>query len=147
MSRFATPVLAAALLLAAAGCAGDDATRVTLTNEDCTYEGPDSVKAGTVALDIENESGEVGTFELVQLDAASGDEELEAYVTAEQGRIDGGDEPQGTPDFVTGVLRVEVDPGEVSVLTAGLTAGDHAVLCSTGVPATSVHATASFEAT
>lgn len=126
---------------------GEDATRVTLTDDDCAYEGPGSVEAGTVELDIENQSGEVGTFELVQLDATSDDEELEAYVTAEQERIAGGDEPQGTPDFVLGVLRLEVDPGEVSVLTAGLNAASYAVLCFTGTPTTSVHATDSFEAT
>ncbi len=148
MSRVAAPILAAAVLLATAACAGDDPTRVTLTNDDCTYEGPDSVGAGTVSLDIENETGEVGVFELVRIDPASTDEELEAYVIAEQERIDGGGAPQGTPTFVTSVVpQLEIDPGETSPLTAGLTAARYAILCSNGTPAASVHATESFEVT
>jgi hypothetical protein len=142
------PILAAVLLLVATACAGDDPTRVTLTNDDCTYEGPDSVDAGTVALDIENESDEVGVFELVRMEPPSAEDDLEAYVIAEQERIDAGDAPLGTPGFVTSVVpRLEVEPGEVSHLTAGLTAAGYAVLCATGTPPTSIHATESFEAT
>lgn len=147
MSRFATPVLAAALLLAAAGCAGDDPTRVTLTGDDCTYEGPDSVEAGTVALDIENESDEIGVFELVRIDPSSTPEQLEAFIGEEQQSVEDGQTPPRKPEFVTVVIQLEVNPKEVSVLNAGLSVGHHAVLCSTGVPATSVHATESFEAT
>jgi hypothetical protein len=130
------PILAAVLLLLAAACAGDDPTRVTLTNDDCTYEGPDSVDAGTVALDIENESDEVGVFELVRIDPGSTSEELESFIAEEQ----------QTPAFVTVVIQLEVNPREASVLNSSLTAGDHAIVCSTGVPPTSVQATESFEA-
>ena len=136
-----------AVLVATTACAGDDTATVTLTGNDCVYEGPDSVDAGTVAIDVENESGEVGVFELLRLDPASGDEELAAYVTAEQERIDAGAEPQGTPGFATSVVQPVVEPGEASVITSGLTAARYAILCSNGEPATSVHATASFEVT
>jgi hypothetical protein len=129
-------MLAAVLLLVAAACAGDDPTRVTLTNDDCTYEGPESVDAGTVALDIENESDEVGVFELVRIAASSTPEELESFIAEEQ----------QTPDFVTVVIQLEVSPREASVLNSSLRAGDHSVVCSTGVPPTSVQATESFEA-
>ena len=141
------PVLATALLLAATACAGDDATRVVLTADDCVYEGAGSVDAGTVAIDLENESGEVGVFELLRLDPAGTDEELEAYVTAEQERIDAGAAPQGTPGFATSVVQPVVEPGETGTLTAGLTAARYAILCSNGEPAASIHATASFEVT
>ena len=137
MSRFATAVLAAALLLAAAACAGDDKTLVTLTEDDCVYDGPGSVEAGTVELDIENESDEVGVFELVRIDPGTTPEELESFVAEEQQK----------PEFVTVVIQLEVNPKEASVLNSGLMAGNHAVICSTGVPPTSVDATESFEAT
>ena len=138
MSRLAgAPILAAVLLLVTAACAGDDPNRVTLTNDNCTYEGSGSVDAGTVALDIENESDEVGVFELVRIHPGSTPEELESFIAEEQ----------QTPDFVTVVLQVEVNPREASVLNSGLMAGDHAVICSSGVPPTSVQATEPFEAT
>ena len=108
MSRLAgAPILAAVLLLVTAACAGDDPNRVTLTNDNCTYEGSGSVDAGTVALDIENESDEVGVFELVRIHPGSTPEELESFVAEEQ----------QTPDFVTVVLQVEVNPREASVPT------------------------------
>jgi hypothetical protein len=126
---------------------GDDTMRVTLTNDDCTYEGPDSFEAGTVSLDIENESGEVGVFELVRIAPGSTPEELESFIAEEQQRIDGG-QRRRTPESVSVVVPpLEVDPSEASVVNAGLTAGDHAVICSTGTPPTTIHATESFEVT
>ena len=134
-------------MLAAAGCAGDDATRVTLTGDDCAYDGPESVDAGTASFDIENESDETGVFELVRIDPTSTADELEAYVLAEQARIDEGGATQGTPAFVTVVVQLEVDPGEVSVLTAGLAADTYAILCSNGTPPTAIHVAEPFEVT
>jgi len=146
-----TRVLALALaaaVLALTACAGDEATRVTLTDGECAYEGPGSVEAGSVVLEIENQRDEPGVFELVRIDPSSPPDALEAYVAAEQERIDGGGTRQGLPGFATVVVpQLEVEPGELSVLTAGLTAGEYAVLCSSGTPPTSIHATASFEAT
>jgi hypothetical protein len=147
LPRFASAVLAGALLLlAAAGCAGDDRTRVTLTNDECTYEGPDSVEAGAVAIDLENDSDDVGTFELVRLDPASTVDDLDVHVASEQERIDAGGAPVGLPAFATSVIRLEVAPDSVSVLTSVLSAGEHAVVCETGAPPTSIHATTEFEA-
>jgi hypothetical protein len=142
--RLAIPVLVGALL-AAAACADDDPTRVTLTNDDCAYEGPDSVDAGTFALDLENDSDEVGVFELVRIEPGSTPEELDAFIAEEQQSAGQG---HRTPEFVTVVIEVEVNPNETSVVNASLTAGQHAVICSTGAteePSTSVHATESFE--
>jgi hypothetical protein len=146
VTRWTAP-LAAALLLATAACAGDDGTLVTLTGDDCVYDGPGSGDAGTAAFDIVNESDEAGVFELVQIDEASTAEDLEAYVASEQQRIDEGVATQGAPGFVTVVVQLEVEPGEASVLTAGLTPGTYAILCSNGTPPTAIHATAAFEAT
>jgi hypothetical protein len=146
VSRFA-PALALALLFAATACMGDDARLVTLTGDGCVYEGPGSVDAGTISLDIENESDEVGVFELVRIDPGSTPEKLESFIAEEQQRIDGG-QRRRTPEFVSVVVPpLAVDPGEASVVNAGLTAGDHAVICSTGTPATTIHATESFEVT
>ncbi len=124
----------------------DDPTRVTLTNEDCVYEGADSVE-GTVTLDIENESDEVGVFELVRIDPGGTPDELESFIAEEQLWVEGGQMPHSRPEFVTVLIQLEVDPRDAGVLTSGLTAGHHAVICSTGVPPTSVDATESFEAT
>ena len=140
-------MLAVALLLATAACAGEDTTRVTLTGDDCVYEGPDSVKAGAVSLDLENESDEVGVFELVRIDPTSTPDELESFIAEEQESAGSG---HRTPDFVTVIGVYELDPQEVSPLNTSLTTGHHAVICSTGAsesPSTSVHATESFEAT
>jgi hypothetical protein len=143
------PILAAVLLLVAGACAGDDPTGVTLTNDDCTYEGPDSVDAGTVALDIENESDEFGVFELVRIEPGRTPDELESFIAEEQESTESG-QGHRTPEFVTVVIEIEVNPKEAGVLNTTLTAGHHAVICSTGaagVRSTSVHATESFEVT
>jgi hypothetical protein len=148
LSHFSgAPLLAAALLFVAAACAGDDPTRVTLTNDDCSYEGPESVDAGTFALDLENESDEVGVFELVRLEPGSTPEELDAFIAEEQRSAGQG---HRTPEFVTVVIELEVDPQEASVWNGSLTTGHHAVICSTGAseaPSTSVDATEAFEVT
>jgi hypothetical protein len=144
--RFASLALAAALLLAASACAGDDQPVVTLTGDDCVYEGPGSVDAGTFSLDIENESDEVGVFALVRIEPGSTPGELDAFIAEAQS----GGPSRRTPEFVTVVIEVEVNPQESSPLDASLVAGHHAVICSTGAteePPTSVHATESFEVT
>jgi hypothetical protein len=148
VSRFAAaPILSATLLLVGAACAGDDATRVTLTSGDCSYEGPESVDAGTFALDLENESDEVGVFELVRIEPGSTPEELDAFIAEEQRSAGQG---HRTPEFATVVIELEVEPQEASVWNGSLTTGHHAVICSTGAseaPSTSVDATEAFEVT
>lgn len=137
MTRLLALALVATALAASACAGGDDATRVTLTADACTYDGPDSVDAGAVSLELENETGENGVFELARIAASSSFDELEAFVTEER----------RTPESATVVVQLEVDPGEVGVLTAGVTEGSYAVVCSNGPPATAIYATASFEAT
>ncbi len=144
MTRRAAAV-ATTVLLATAACGGDDGTRVTLTGDDCAYDGPEAVEAGTVAIDLANETAGNGVFELVEIASTSSAEELGAYVAAEQHRLEAGDAVLGTPAFVTVVVQLEVAPGEVGVLTAGLTAGTYAIVCSSGAPPTAIHLAAPFE--
>ena len=145
MTRALAAALVAAVALAATGCAGDDATRVTLTDSGCSYDGPESVGAGTVSLDIENETDRHGVFELLRLAPESSFEALQAHIETEQGRIAAGQLPLGPPDFATLVLQLEVDAGETGTLSSALTEATYAVTCGTFDPPTALHLAEPFE--
>jgi hypothetical protein len=145
VTRALATAVVAAVALVAAGCAGDDATRVTLTNDTCSYDGPETVDAGTVSLELQNESDANGVFELLRLGPSTTFEQLDAHVDAEQQRIDAGQRPLGPPDTVTVVLPLEVDPGQVGELSSSLVAATYAVTCADGSPATALYVTEPFE--
>lgn len=145
MTRALATALVTAVALVAAACAGDDATRVTLTEDGCSYDGPESVEAGTVSIELENASDANGVFELLRLGRSTTFEQLEAHVAEEQQRIDGGLQPLGPPDTVTVVLPLEVDPGQVGELSSSLTAATYAITCANGPPTTALYVTEPFE--
>jgi hypothetical protein len=147
VTRALATALVAAVALAAAGCAGDDATRVTLTDDGCSYDGPGSFEAGTVSLELENQSDENGVFTLLRLEPSTTYEQLEAHVAAAQQRIDAGQAPLGPPESVTVVLPLEVDPSQVGELSSILTAATYAITCANGPPATTLQVAGPFEVT
>ena len=137
--------LLVAVALVAAACAGGDSTRVTLTADGCSYAGPETMEAGTISLDLENESDANSVFELLRIGPASTFEQLEAHVAAEQQRIDADQEPVGLPSSVTLVLQLEVEPGEVGALSSALTPATYAVTCANGPPPTAMYVAEPFE--
>jgi hypothetical protein len=134
-------------VLATSACMGDDGgARITLTGDDCAYDGPEVIEAGTRSFEIENQTDDAGIFDLVQIEPGSGDQ-LQAYVREEQQRIDDGLAARGVPDFATVVIGLEVDPGDESFLTSALSNTAYAIVCSSGTPPTDVHIGTVFDAT
>jgi hypothetical protein len=137
----------AAAVLAATGCmGGEEPPRVTLTASACAYDGPESVE-GTLELELENGEDAIVLFDLVRIEPPGSFAALERHATRERQRIENGEGQIGAPAFVTPILSVGVDPGEVGVLTSALDPGTYAVSCTLGEPATAVWAAGPFEAT
>jgi hypothetical protein len=100
---------------------------VVLTDDGCERTGAESLPAGTVSIAIRNESGSVGSFELVRLDGSF--PELLAFIAEEQVRIASGQQPQGTAS-VTEVGRLLLSSNETGTIEANLTPGTHAIVCA-----------------
>src|SRR5262245_16535051 len=118
---------------------GEDAPRVMLTVNGCEYDGPETVE-GTLELELENGDDATALFDLVRIEPPGSFAALERHATQERQRIRSGEGPRGVPAFVTPILPVAVDPGDVGVLTSAVDAGTYAVSCTLGEPATAVWA-------
>jgi hypothetical protein len=119
------------ILLIVAACAPPGSAEpptVVLTDEGCQRTGAESLPAGAASIAIRNESGSVGNFELVRLDASF--PELVAYVAEEQARIATGQQPQGIPASVTAVGQLLLNPMGSGTIETTLTPGIHAVICA-----------------
>jgi hypothetical protein len=123
------PALVLALLVVAACAAPGSAEppTVVLTDEGCQRTGAESLPAGATSIAIRNESGSLGNFELVRLEASF--PELAAHVGEEQARIAAGQRPQGIPASVTEVGRLLLNPMGSGTIEATLSPGTHAVVC------------------
>jgi hypothetical protein len=101
---------------------------VVLTDEGCNRTGTEALPVGATSIAIRNESGALGSFELVRLDASF--PELLAYVVEQQARIASGQLPEGFPPFVTVVGHLLLNPMGSGTIDATLTPGLHAVVCT-----------------
>jgi len=133
MTKLATNALAVLLASAAvAACApppvATGPATVTLTDDGCSRSGPETLPTGSVTVEVRNESGGLGNFEMLRLDGSF--VELLAYVAEEQARIATGQPPLGTPATVTEVGRLLLNPMGTGVLEATLTAGTYAIVCA-----------------
>jgi hypothetical protein len=119
------------LILAVAACAGPASAEppaVVLTDEGCNRTGTETLPAAANSIGIRNESGALGSFELVRLDASF--PELLAYVVEQQARIASGQLPEGIPPFVTQVGHLLLNPMGSGTIDAILAPGLHAVVCT-----------------
>jgi hypothetical protein len=125
-----TTLLAAVVLAACAMPAGESPSQPTLTlSEDgCSRTGPETLPTGAVAIAVQNQSGGLGSFEMLRLDGSF--VELVAYVAEEQARIATGQPPAGAPASATEVGRLVLSPMGTGVLEATLTPGTYGVLCA-----------------
>ena len=125
-----TALLAAAALAACAMPAGESPGQPTLTlaEDGCSRTGPETLPTGAVAIAVQNQSGGLGSFEMLRLDASF--VELVAYVAEEQARIATGQTPAGTPPSATEVGRLVLSPMGTGILEATLTAGTYGIVCA-----------------
>jgi hypothetical protein len=124
-----TALLAAAVLAACAMPEGESPSQPTLTlSEDgCSRTGPETLPTGAVTIAVQNQSGGLGSFQMLRLDGEF--LELVAYVAEEQARIATGQPPAGAPANATEVGRLVLGPMGTDVLEATLTPGRYGVLC------------------
>lgn len=101
---------------------------VVLTDAGCERTGAESLPAGATSIAIRNESGSVGNFELVRLEASF--PELVAFIAEEQARIATAQPPQDTPSSVSVVGQLLLSPMGSGTIEATLTPGTHAVICA-----------------
>jgi len=123
------PALVLALLVVAA-CAPPGSAAppsVVLTDDGCDRTGAESLPPGAASIAIRNESGSLGSFELLRLESSF--PALAAHVGEEQARIAAGQPPQGIPSSVTEVGHLLLNPMGSGTIEATLTPGTHAVVC------------------
>ncbi len=121
----------AVAMLAVAACAAPSTSEppaVILTDEACNRTGTETLPAGATSIGVRNESGALGSFELVRLDASF--PELLAYILEQQARIASGQLPEGLPPFVSVVGHLTLNPMGSGTIEAALTPGLHAVVCA-----------------
>jgi hypothetical protein len=92
---------------------------LTLTGESCTYAGPESTAAGSMLIDVENQSGVPAAFEVVLVGEGSS----------------------------SVVQREEVVARWSSSLSVDLEPGTYEFRCSTGPPSQGTHVAATLEVT
>lgn len=129
-AAYAFPALLVVSVLAACAMpAGESPGQPTLTlSEDgCSRSGPETLPTGPVAMAVQNQSGGLGSFQMLRLDGSF--VELVAYVAEEQARIATGQPPAGAPASATEVGRLVLSPMGTGVLEATLTAGTYGVVC------------------
>lgn len=160
MARSQRPVLATlAAVTLLAGCGGNGegdgdtgpevggdptALALTLTDTECSYAGPESVPAGALSIDVKNETGEPGRFELLRLSADAAPEELVAYVEGERLVLSDGGAPTWPPTFASIVAREPVRAGWSSQLGADTAAGTYGLVCFSGAPPRALYLAATF---
>ena len=69
-----------------AGDAGDE-MRLTLTEDGCTYEGPETQATGSFTAEVENESSTYGAFEVGEIADGSTLADLDAYIAEESAAL------------------------------------------------------------
>jgi hypothetical protein len=121
-------VASAALLT---GCGGGEgsATRATLSEDGCTYEGTTTPSAGVLTIDVENETAYFGAFALASLADGSTIESLAPVLEAAARQFaDSGTLPE-LPPFYEQVVRTGIEGGTTGKLPGDLSAGTYALMC------------------
>jgi hypothetical protein len=127
------------LLLAACGGGDAGSARLTLTDDECTYEGDESPAATqTFEAELENQSSKLGAFEIARIDAGGTFADVEAYVEAERQRLEDGLEILGPPAYLTLGARAEVPAGESGMLVSTVTSGEWVLWCAQEHPPTAL---------
>ena len=163
VTRFLRPVpvaLTALALLAGCGGNGDEggetapeaggdpgALAATLTDTECTYDGPESVPPGALSIDVENETDAAGRFELLRLTGGAAAEDLVAYVEGERLSIGDGQQPSWPPVIATVVDQVPVRARWNTTLAGDVQAGTYGIVCWVAPPPTALYLAATLDVT
>ena len=122
--------VAAVALVAACGDDDDDAAMsLTLSGDECTYEGPTQVGEGSVVIVVENRNDADAHFTVFLLregrfDSFAEEIDQKRALIEEEGEVAGGLGGGNTP-----MHSAVVDPGESGELRFTLLAGDYALNC------------------
>ncbi|MGH2996178.1 MAG: hypothetical protein ACRDM9_07670 [Gaiellaceae bacterium] len=139
LAAFVTTVLLAACSGGEAGGEGagtegagsEDAgseMRLTLTDDDCTYEG-DETTAGMFTVEVENQTVYFGAFALAAIAEGSTIDDLEPYLEKARQQFQRSGTLPDPPAFYSQVVRSGVDAGASSFLPADVPAGTYALMC------------------
>ena len=128
-----------AALLAGCGGAGAASARLTLTNNDCTYDGDETPPATqTFEVEFVNQSSKLGAFEIARIDAGGAFADVEAYVESERQRLEEGPEIIGPPAYLIPGARAQGLAGECGTLVSTVTSGEWVLWCAHDHPPTAL---------
>jgi hypothetical protein len=103
--------------------------RLTLTDDDCTYEGDESVVSGMFTVHVDNQTEYFGAFALAGLAEGSAIGDLEACIAQAQQSWDETGTLLEPPAFYSQAVRAGVEAGQAGSLPADVPAGTYAPMC------------------
>lgn len=109
--------------------AGAGTMRLTLTDDGCTYAGPESLGPGAFTVEVENETEYLGAFAVAGLAEGATIGDLEAYVAQAQQTWDETGTLPEPPAFYSQAVRAGVEAGQTGSLPADVPAGTYALMC------------------
>jgi hypothetical protein len=123
-------LIAALLPVACGGGSDSNSHRATLTDDGCTYEGDTALPAGTVTIDVENQTDFFGAFALARLADGRTIDDLKPQLEQAQREFDqSGGTPPPPPDYYEQSIRIGVERGATSELPADVSPGTYALMC------------------
>ena len=140
--RQALAISCVALLATAISCAGPSpqtqpspsASKITLTNSDCTSEGLSGVVQRVFVAAAVNTTSSTATFNLHRLLNGHAYRELELHIQQRQQGIAAGNDTPVFPSMTAHVVGVTVEPGQRGKLEATLSKGTYGVVCRRDAP-------------
>lgn len=156
--RSALALCLVALSMGAAACTGDggdetieefaaerEGSRVTLTDDSCTYEGARLLWSGHLVIEVVNERDVEGFVEIVRIAEGATFADLEEYISEENERVRDRREPLGEPSFVSVVASRELPAKDGGPIPTELGAGQYAALCVAGSPLEAIYVAAPLQ--
>lgn len=118
---------AVGILILAAACSGSSDPGATFDGQDCVYDGPDKVDAGTIEVTFENTSGEFVALAFLELPSDPQRAADEIALVGTDGPIPEEPDPGGAQP----VGFVMAEPGEEVTQEAALPSGSYVIDCAT----------------
>ncbi|HYM63676.1 MAG TPA: hypothetical protein VES61_03260 [Gaiellaceae bacterium] len=137
--RVAVTLAAFVTTVPLAACGSGDAgseMRLTLTDDDCIYEGDETPAAGMFTVEVENQTSNSGAFALAAIAEGATMDDLEAFLEKARQQFQQGGGLPDPPAFYSQVVRVGAGAGTNSLLPADVPAGTYALTCFIDDPPT-----------
>ncbi len=106
----------------AAGELAQEVLSVTFDGTSCSYDGPNEVRAGVVAIEAVNDSAVYTEVGIALVDESSTFEDVVAFYQPEPEVVD-------SPDFATPIGAVPAEPGQTGSDSFSLGIGQYALVC------------------